>query len=206
MPSCCRPGQDLSADLDSGSFVGSNLAMALDNPKIKETKMDAAKRQLRTAIRLWFKDGDPVSIHTLAAAAHEIIHTLYRRKGLNDLLFDSSRIKDEFRSEWAKSIKKAPTFFKHAQHDPDGEIEFNPALNHILVFIICAGLHRMGEPEGLEEMALTRWLLAHEPELFLKQAFDRVPIDVLEQVKGIKKSEYFDGFELFWGKANFLLE
>ena len=64
----------------------------------------------------------------------------------------------------------------------------------------------MGEPEGLEEMALTRWLLAHEPELFLKQAFDRVPIDVLEQVKGIKKSEYFDGFELFWGKANFLLE
>jgi hypothetical protein len=57
--------------------------------KITVTKLDAAKRQLRTALRLWFDDGDPVSIHTLLAAAHEIIHTLYRRKGLRDLLFDS---------------------------------------------------------------------------------------------------------------------
>jgi hypothetical protein len=175
--------------------------MAVDDHKIKVTKMDAAKRQLRTAIRLWFKDSDPVSIHTLAAAAHEIIHTLYRRKGLNDLIFDSARIKDEFRGEWAKSIKKAPTFFKHAQHDPDGEIEFNAALNHLLMFILCAGLHRMGEPEGLEEMALTRWLLVHEPELFLKQAFDRVPVHVLEQVKGMNKAEYFNVFELAWSNT-----
>ena len=29
------------------------------------TKLDAARRQLRTAIRLWFQEADPVSIHTL---------------------------------------------------------------------------------------------------------------------------------------------
>src|SRR5207245_10811773 len=38
-----------------------------DNAKITVTKLDAARRQLRTAIRLWFEEGDPVSIHTLAA-------------------------------------------------------------------------------------------------------------------------------------------
>jgi hypothetical protein len=32
--------------------------------EFKVSKLDAAKRQLETAIRLYFSDGDPVSIHT----------------------------------------------------------------------------------------------------------------------------------------------
>jgi len=35
------------------------------------TKASAAKSQLETAIQLWFDDADPVSIHTLAVAAHD---------------------------------------------------------------------------------------------------------------------------------------
>jgi hypothetical protein len=50
--------------------------MPTTESKIKITKMDAAKRQVRTAIKLWFMEEDPVSIHTLVSAAHEIIHTL----------------------------------------------------------------------------------------------------------------------------------
>jgi hypothetical protein len=37
--------------------------------KIVVTKLDAARRQLKTAIRHGFEDGDPVAIHTLIAAA-----------------------------------------------------------------------------------------------------------------------------------------
>jgi hypothetical protein len=48
--------------------------MALDETKITISKFDAARRQLNTAITLWFADGDPVAIHTLAYAAYEIIH------------------------------------------------------------------------------------------------------------------------------------
>ena len=36
-------------------------------------KLDAAKRQLQTAIALFFDDGDPISIHTLACAAYDVI-------------------------------------------------------------------------------------------------------------------------------------
>ena len=35
---------------------------------ITVSKLDAAKRQLETVIRLYFFDGDPVSIHTLTSA------------------------------------------------------------------------------------------------------------------------------------------
>jgi hypothetical protein len=61
--------------------------------------MDAVRRQLCTAIRLWFEDGDPVAIHTLIAASHEVLHTLFRRKGLHGLIFDSDLIEDERRAE-----------------------------------------------------------------------------------------------------------
>jgi hypothetical protein len=45
-------------------------------PIIHISKFDAAKRQLETAIRLWFHSGDPVSVHTLAAASHQLLHDL----------------------------------------------------------------------------------------------------------------------------------
>jgi hypothetical protein len=40
--------------------------------KLKISKLDAAKRQLEVAIRLYFYFGDPVAIHTLTAAAYNI--------------------------------------------------------------------------------------------------------------------------------------
>jgi hypothetical protein len=45
------------------------------------SKSDVARSQLETAIQLWFADGDPVSIHTLAVAAHDCLHTLSKLTG-----------------------------------------------------------------------------------------------------------------------------
>jgi hypothetical protein len=47
---------------------------------LRLTKLDVARRQLQTAITLWFTDGDPVSIHTLAFAAYEIIHVISKKQ------------------------------------------------------------------------------------------------------------------------------
>jgi hypothetical protein len=51
----------------------------IDDTKIVITKLEAGRRQLRTAIRFWFEDGDPVAIHTLVAATYEILDTLAKR-------------------------------------------------------------------------------------------------------------------------------
>jgi hypothetical protein len=169
--------------------------------KITVTKLDAAKRQLRTALRLWFDDGDPVSIHTLLAAAHEIIHTLYRRKGLRDLLFDSDLIKDEFRSKWAKSMKAAPTFFKHAQHDPDSSIEFNPEINSLFPLFLVAGFHRMGEPLEIEERAFLLWLQVNRPDL-IKSGANLGPINAIEYTRNIRKNDFFKSCEFIWRKGD----
>jgi len=51
------------------------------------TKLDAAIRQLDTAITLWFTEADTISIHTLACSAHQIIHDINQQKGHRDLLW-----------------------------------------------------------------------------------------------------------------------
>jgi hypothetical protein len=38
---------------------------------ITVNKKSAATSQLETAILIWFSEGDPISIHALAAAAHD---------------------------------------------------------------------------------------------------------------------------------------
>jgi hypothetical protein len=85
--------------------------------KITVTKIDAAKRQLRTAIRLWFEDGDPVSIHALAFAAYEIAHVVSkkRNRARRELIFDTLMVKDGYRADWDKNIKKHANFFQTRQ-------------------------------------------------------------------------------------------
>jgi len=39
-------------------------------------KKSVAGRQLETAILLWFDEGDPVAIHTLAVAANDCLHAM----------------------------------------------------------------------------------------------------------------------------------
>jgi hypothetical protein len=70
------------------------------NPEVLAlTKVDVARRQLQTAITLWFTNGDPVSVHTLAAAAHEIIHTVTKKRTPNRRpVVDSRSFTDEGRT------------------------------------------------------------------------------------------------------------
>jgi hypothetical protein len=165
--------------------------------KIKLTKMDAACRQLRTAIRLWFGDGDPVSIHALAFAAHEIIHRLYKLRGLSDLLFDSDMIKDEYRGDWAKLLKKHGGFFKHADRDPEAETTFDPFTNEMFITVSVVALSRMGITAAPEESAFSLWLFTQHPDWFTKEKGERtVPIKLLENVRNVEKSKFFEAYLL----------
>jgi hypothetical protein len=65
---------------------------------IRLTKLDAARHQLKTAIRLFFEERDPVSIHALASAAQEVLRDLLRARGIpSPSIKDSDLIKPEYR-------------------------------------------------------------------------------------------------------------
>lgn len=91
------------------------------------SKLDAAKRQLEAAIHLFFRAGDPVSIHTLAGAAFRILDDIGSKqdiKSIHKQLLDW--VKLEKKDEVSKAINAAKNFFKHADSDPNGIIKFNP--------------------------------------------------------------------------------
>ncbi len=170
---------------------------------IEITKLDAAKRHLRTAIQLWFNDGDSVATHTLLAAALEVIHTLFKRKGLSGLFFDHPRIREERRGEFAKLAKAPATFFKHAQRDPDAKLAFNPGINLPLMVFCAVGLSRMGEKPSLETSALAEWIRLHEPEfVFPEFRLENVHPDTpLEELRRLTKREFYECFRNCWARG-----
>jgi hypothetical protein len=58
--------------------MGCSWNPAMNDQKLRIYKIEAARRQLDSAIELWFLDKDEVSVHTLAAAAYQLVHDLKR--------------------------------------------------------------------------------------------------------------------------------
>jgi hypothetical protein len=175
------------------------VASSTENIPIRVTKLNAAQRQLRTAIRLWFADGDPIATHTLVSAAHEIIHRLFRNAGHSDLFWDSSIIKDERRADFARLMKAPAAFFKHAKHDPEMELNFHPGINETLIAYSITGLQRMGIALDVEESVFLHWFALHHPEWITKGSrYDGLDPQVLDDFRSIDKHQLFDAFALAW--------
>jgi hypothetical protein len=164
------------------------------------TKVGVAQSQLKTAIRLWFNDGDAASIHTLACAAYEIIHVVSKKRNrTKQLIFDTLSVKEEFRSDWARKIKEHASFFKHASHDPDGEIDFDPVLSMMFLMGAVAGMKIIsGGPSAKEESAFLLWIAIHQPTwagIKVRQLVaDRIPIEDLADFQALPKAQFFDAF------------
>ncbi len=140
--------------------------------KLPITKIDAAVRQLETAITLWFHDGDPVSICTLSFAAYEILYSLSKSTRKRPALLDAHNIKPEFKEDFIAMIKEAPNFFKHAGKDPHATV-FLTTKNQPHIFFDAVGMYH-GLGVGMRPMfrVFVDWFWITEPQLFLKKPED----------------------------------
>jgi hypothetical protein len=173
--------------------------MVENDSVIQVSKLDAACCQLRTAIALWFTDADPVSTHSLALAAYEIVHVVSKKRNRyrRDLLFDSDVIKDEYRSDFNKWLKRYSYFFKHADREPDF-IDFAPGVNEYLLLFASLGRELCGIPISREETALLWWFHIHRPEMvtesgsqFLARHINQKTIDSIRQ---LSKRDFFEAY------------
>lgn len=163
-------------------------------------KMDAARRQLKTAIRLWFRDADPVSIHTLAYAAYEIIHTVSKKRNpaRDPLIFDSDLVKEEYRSRVNIRLKEHANFFKHGDRDGEAVIQFNPSLSQWFMFFCLLGLEFCGESLNDEEAAFRWWTAFHMPDILTEQGRDAMSKqftpDGIAELRSLSKNEFFEAY------------
>lgn len=100
------------------------------------SKLDAAKRQLEAAIYLFFRNGDPISTHTLTGAAYEIFETLCDAQGVRSIIAQglSEMIRPDKQAEVRKKLNDPKNFFKHADKDPKSTLDFNPEVSAIYMW------------------------------------------------------------------------
>ena len=133
------------------------------------TKRSAARSQLHSAIELWFVDGDPVSIHTLAVAAHDCFHALlaYAKKPSqwDDWLATKS---EGFR----KQRRLIQNFFKHGHKGGlKAKIQYNTIHADMLMLdsIVCYQHLTDGTTTRLMRLFMTRLFYEH-PALMTEEA------------------------------------
>jgi hypothetical protein len=99
------------------------------------SKLDAARRQLETAALLYFNDRDVVSVHTLAAAAYEIVEPIAQKRGRSTLVQSSllNLLPENLANEVRRAMRTPQNFFKHADRDPDATLELEPDFTELLL-------------------------------------------------------------------------
>ncbi len=129
------------------------------------SKLDAAKRQLECAINLFFKQADPISIHTLTAAAHQLLMDIGRLENVKSFVKESSLIKKEYFAEYIKTINTAENFFKHAEKDRSALLKFNPEQTEFLL-LDAVEMYMQLTNEMSEDMTIFRvWFLIKYPDV-----------------------------------------
>lgn len=121
------------------------------------TKLDAARRQLETAIKLYFDEGDPASIHALCCAAYNVIQVLNKKQNSSPLTLDDMMLKDlsdlmptrAGRKEAHDYLNETENFLKHGNSDPDATHTFDSDYTEALLFdaVISMG----GSPENAHQ-------------------------------------------------------
>ena len=90
-------------------------------PDFQVTKLDAARCQLETSIRLLFEQADAVSVHTLAYAAFGILKGVAENSKETRVIAAAEALAAAGRKgDFWKGFNRAGNFFKHADKDPDG--------------------------------------------------------------------------------------
>jgi hypothetical protein len=135
---------------------------------IRLTKIEAARRQLETATLLYFDEGDPVSIHTLAGAAHELVSKLAEKAGEMTPVHGSlvASLPEDLVSKLRTAIRAPQNFFKHADRQPEAVLEFSPELSEMILLDAMATYGKLTSEIPWLFEAFTKWFGLKHPEWF----------------------------------------
>lgn len=137
-----------------------------DNKPIQLTKIEAARRQIDTAIQLYFTDGDSVSALALTFAASDVLRNIAdagKQKTIYGDFID--HLKPALRQEFLDLLRKPQVFIKHADQNPADIISFYPRAYEIPLLIDCELYAELTEnPTILMEM-YSLWRFSENPQL-----------------------------------------
>jgi hypothetical protein len=166
-------------------------------------KLDAARRQLETAIDLYFHDADPVSVHTLAAAANQIIRDVNEKRGGKPLFSEGDFLrlfKPEVVNKVKSTLRKSQNFFKHAERDWTGTLRFDTRQTEVKLLEACVKYHELSRETVPSFMVFLAWYDIHHPGIFLRPPQQELLIQQWEQgIRELSKVRFYaEALAYFW--------
>jgi len=161
----------------------------------KISKLDAAKTQLETAIHLFFHNSDPVSIHTLTAAAYNILRDICKNRGYPYVLIKGSSLQYVIpgkEKKYLNAVNQAENFFKHADNDPEEILNFNPSQTEILIYDACKIYQEITKKINPLCHLFQVWFMAENPDLF------KFPKDMEKQIIMIREAKAHENKKFYY--------
>lgn len=158
---------------------------------ISFTKLDAARRQINTAIWLWFNGADIISVHTLAAAAHRIVLDLSGDMEVGQLPFDTANLPEGLTE---KMLREAQTFLESSDGDSDKMIHLKPVWTELYLFLVVSAYTEFAIDDDSYHPLMSAFMLRFgicRPEVFKSGALPSFGKGVnAERIKNLSKTEF----------------
>ena len=159
------------------------------------SKHEAARRQLDTAIWLYFNSDDPISVHTLTAAAYDVIRDVNQTSHgpqmvVKDLFVELMR--PEHQKSFRNKVNEAANFFKHADRDSNNSIEFQPRQTEFLLADAIYHYSILAQAHTNLFSLFQVWFAFQNPHLctLAEEQKRSFPVNA-DFVKGMTRSEYY---------------
>jgi hypothetical protein len=167
---------------------------------VQLTKLEAARRQLETAIKLYFADGDEVSIHALAAASYSLVRDINQHLQGEPMLKDLHRLlPDDLAREFRTYINRPENFFKHADKDPDEVGELEPKWTEVLIWEASRKYCEITGEQNRLLITFIFWFVARQPQLrelvekeCLSQGFTKQHLERVFQLPSTNRKRFFE--------------
>jgi hypothetical protein len=161
---------------------------------IRLTKIEAAEKQLREAIRLFAEGRDPVTVQTVVGAAHQVLTDLARKKGFGSVIKDSVYVRPEKKKEWIAIVNSAQNFFKHADLDPEAVLDFHPEFMNFLLFDAVEMYLILKKSLFWEGSVFRAWIYVNYPQFLTDQGLRRQYENFAQQL-GTQVSDFGKALE-----------
>jgi hypothetical protein len=148
----------------------------MDRTKIKISKLEAVRRQVETAIRIYFVNGDPVSAHTLAAASFQILVHLDKKGPQTGTFWDfiETQVEPKYVGEVKKLFTEAENFFKHADRDSDKTLDFLLGMPEWFLWECVIKYQELAGEEPLLMQIYRTWFMIHHSDMLKPEIRARV--------------------------------
>jgi hypothetical protein len=160
--------------------------MNQDNPVEKLTKLEAARREINAAIRMYFNSEDPVAVHAVVAGGTQIISDLGKRKGLQ-LGIESGvkHIRPERQKEFREMMREPQNHIKHADHEGDEDkiLEYRPATIEFYLYLGAGGYQEYTGMDTPETRVFMWWFAACNPDL-LNEPTQKAQVEDMIKIYG----------------------